>query len=214
MVEHILAALSGLEIDNCEVWVDNPEMPGCDGSSLPFVVALDQAGIETQDVPRKRLQVTDVLRVGDQRSWVEARPSSGGELILECQIDFGAQGPIARQNLLLAVTPESFRHELSAARTFILEQEAEWLRSQGLGKRVTCRDLLVFDEHGPIDNPLRYTDECVRHKTLDLVGDLALAGRGLAGHFVAHCSGHRLNAELVRTLLHAAAEKQDLRKSA
>ncbi len=79
------------------------------------------------------------------------------------------------------------------------------LRSQGLGARVTCRDLLVFDEHGPIDNPLRFPDECVRHKTLDLIGDLALAGCDLSGHFVAHCSGHRLNAELVALLLAEAA---------
>jgi UDP-3-O-acyl N-acetylglucosamine deacetylase len=214
MVEHILAALTGLEIDNCEVWVDNPEMPGCDGSSLPFVVALDEAGIEQQDAVCERLRVTDVVRVGDQRSWVEARPSTSDELIVECHIDFGSEGPIARQNLRLAVTPETFRHELSAARTFILEQEAEWLRSQGLGERVTCRDLLVFDQHGPIDNPLRFTDECVRHKTLDVVGDLALAGRDLIGHFVAHCSGHRLNAELVRELLVASAEKRNLRKTA
>ena len=75
------------------------------------------------------------------------------------------------------------------------------MRRQGLGRRVTCRDLLVFDETGPIDNPLRFADECVRHKAMDVVGDLALAGCDLVGHFVAHCSGHRLNASLVRRLI-------------
>ncbi len=214
MVEHILAALAGLRIDNCEVWVDNPEMPGCDGSSIPFVVALDDAGVDQQDALCERLRITELVRVGDARSWVEARPSASDELTVECHIDFGLTGPIGRQSLRIAVTPESFRQELSAARTFILEQEAEWLRSQGLGTRVTCRDLLVFNEHGPIDNPLRFTDECVRHKTLDVVGDLALAGCELAGHFVAHCSGHRLNAELVRTLLDESVEHRHLRRTA
>jgi len=201
MVEHILSALFGLRIDNCEVWVDNPEMPGCDGSSWPFVTALDAAGVTLQNALRRQLTVCRTLRVGDGRSWVEARPAAGPGLTVECQIDYGPTGPIQRQSLALAVTPQTFRSELSAARTFILEEEATWLRSQGLGVRVTCQDLLVFDHRGPIDNPLRFPDECVRHKTLDLIGDLALAGCDLSGHIVAHCSGHRLNAELVALLL-------------
>jgi UDP-3-O-acyl-N-acetylglucosamine deacetylase len=168
---------------------------------LPFVAALDAAGIAPQDACRRQLTVRRTFRVGDQRCWVEARPAAKAGMTVECHIDYGPRGPIQRQSLALAVTPETFRSELSAARTFILEEEAAWLRSQGLGARVTCRDLLVFDERGPIDNPLRCPDECVRHKTLDLIGDLALAGCDLAGHFVAHCSGHRLNAELVALLL-------------
>jgi len=86
-----------------------------------------------------------------------------------------------------------------------LKSEADWLLSQGLGSRVTSKDLLIFDADGPIDNPLRYRDECVRHKALDLIGDLALAGCDLVGHFVAYRSGHRLNADLVRSLLSEAA---------
>ena len=205
MVEHILASLAGLQIDNCEVWTDNPEMPGCDGSSLPFVAALDAAGVVPQDAVRRQVTVGRTLRVGDARSWVEARPARKPGMTVECHIDYGPTGPIQRQSLALGVTPETFRGELSAARTFILEEEANWLRSQGLGARVTCRDLLVFDDRGPIDNPLRFPNECVRHKTLDMVGDLALAGCDLAGHFVAHCSGHRLNAELVALLLAESA---------
>lgn len=201
MVEHILAALAGLQIDNCEVWTDHPEMPGCDGSSVPFVAALDAAGIVPQEACRRQRTVRRTLRVGDGRSWVEARPAAKPGLNVECHIDYGSRGPIQRQSLALAVTPEIFRSEVSWARTFILEEEAAWLRSQGLGARVTCRDLLVFDNRGPIDNPLRSADECVRHKTLDLIGDLALAGCDLAGQIIAHCSGHRLNAELVARLL-------------
>lgn len=205
MVEHILAALAGLQIDNCEVWADSAEMPGCDGSSLPFVAALDAAGLTRQPACRRQLSVRRTLRVGDGRCWVEAQPAPRPGLTVECHIDFGASGPIQRQSLALAVTPQTFREELTAARTFILEEEAAWMRSQGLGARVTCRDLLVFGEHGPIDNPLRFPDECVRHKMLDLIGDLALAGCDLSGHVVAHCSSHRLNAELVGRLLAEAA---------
>jgi UDP-3-O-[3-hydroxymyristoyl] N-acetylglucosamine deacetylase len=201
MVEHVMAALGGLQIDNCEVWIDRPETPGCDGSSLPFVEALQRAGIVEQDAPRERLVVSRPVRVGDDDCWVEARPSAIAALSLECLIDYGPSGPIGRQTFQLVLTPASFCRELAAARTFLLEQEALQLQQQGLGRRVTSRDLLVFDARGPIDNPLRFPDECVRHKTLDMVGDLSLAGRDLVGHFVAHCSGHRLNAEVVGALL-------------
>jgi UDP-3-O-[3-hydroxymyristoyl] N-acetylglucosamine deacetylase len=205
MVEHVMAALAGLRIDNCEVWVDQPEMPGCDGSSQPFVEALLGAGIVPQRALRKQFAIDRPVRVGDDSCWVEARPHPRNELFLQCLIDYGPTGPIGRQGFQLTVTPETFARELSAARTFLLEQEAAWLRSQGLGLRVTSRDLLVFDDRGPVDNSLRFADECVRHKTLDLLGDLALAGCDLIGHVVAHCSGHRLNAELVAAL--PAAQK-------
>ena len=103
----------------------------------------------------------------------------------------------------MSISPESFRDELASSRTFILEEEAEGLRRAGLGNRITEADLLVFGADGPIGNPLRFPDECVRHKILDMVGDLALAGKDIAGHVIAHKSGHRLNAALVRKLLEA-----------
>jgi UDP-3-O-acyl-N-acetylglucosamine deacetylase len=96
----------------------------------------------------------------------------------------------------------------------MLKSEADWLLEQGLGKRATLKDLLVFDAEGPIDNELRFRDECVRHKMLDLVGDLALAGCDLVGHFSAHRSGHRLNAELVRVLLKECERIEHRRRSA
>jgi UDP-3-O-acyl N-acetylglucosamine deacetylase len=213
MVEHVMAALAGLRIDNCEVWADGPEMPGCDGSSLPFVAALESAGIVEQDALRPHLVVSKQTCVGDRRCWVEARPSETPGLTIHCFIDYGSVGPIGRQTFTLHVTPDSFRDELAAARTYVLQEEAEWLRSQGLGARVTCRDLLVFDNDGPIDNALRFDDECVRHKTLDLVGDLALAGCDLVGHITAYCSGHRLNAELVKALLAEGHITTDLRRT-
>ena len=214
MVEHILAALAGLRIDNCEVWVDRPEMPGCDGSSLPFIAALQEAGVVTQSSWRTQLVVTEITRVGNEESWVEARPTRTAGMSLHCRLDYGTGNAIGRQAIQLPVTPETFVRELAPARTFILQPEAEWLRSRGLGARATYRDLLVFGEHGPLDNELRFPDECVRHKALDLIGDLALAGCDLVGQFVAHRSGHRLNFELVRVLLAEGQRIHGRRKSA
>lgn len=201
MVEHIMAALGGLHVDNCEIWVDAPEMPGCDGSALPFVEALLAAEILTQPALRPALVVREVTRLGNEESWVEARPRAAPGLSLKFHLDYGEGSPIGEQTLALPVTPDSFRRELAPSRTFMLKAEADWLLSQGLGGRATYEDLLVFDADGPIKNELRFRDECVRHKALDLVGDLSLAGCDLIGHFVAYRSGHRLNAEMVRMLL-------------
>lgn len=201
MVEHLLAALYALQIDNCELYVDAPEMPGGDGSCQAIVAALDAAGIVEQAASRPRLIVTDVLRVGDDECWVEARPARNEKFSVRYRLDYGSNGPIHRQTLELAVTPASFRKELAPARTFLLQEEAEWLRERGLGTRVKPQDILVFGPDGPVENSLRFEDECVRHKALDLVGDLALAGCDLVGQFLAHRSGHRLNADLVRALL-------------
>lgn len=213
MIEHVMAALAGLAIDNCQVWVDEAEMPGCDGSSLPFVEALDGAGIVLQDAPRPRQVVSEPLRLGNSESWIEARPSASGQTVLECRLDYGA-GPIGRQSHRLVLTPETFRRDLAPCRTFLLKHEADWLLAQGLGTRVAPGDLLVFDDRGPIENSLRLPDECVRHKVLDMVGDLALAGVTLVGEFVAYRSGHRLNAELVRALVSARGIACGIRRCA
>ena len=198
MVEHVMAALAGLQIDNCEVWCDAAEMPGPDGSSQQFVDALTSAGIAEQDAPCQQLAVTEPTRIEADGAWVAATPHDG--LWLEYQLDFG-NGPIGRQHFELELTPDSFRQELASARTFILAEEAECLRGQGCGLRTTHIDLLVFDATGPRDNPLRFDNECVRHKTLDMVGDLALANCDLVGKFTASRSGHLLNAQLLTQLL-------------
>lgn len=201
MVEHVMAALKGLQIDNCEVWADEAEMPGCDGSSEPFVRALTEAEIVMQDADRPRRMIDRVIHLGNEKSWVEARPPICASPVVEYHLDYGPRSPIGSQTGEFAIQPDVFRRELAPARTFLLEEEAQWLRAQGLGSRVTYRDLLIFGPRGPIDNSLRFGDECVRHKVLDMVGDLALAGCDLVGHFVAYRSGHRLNAELVRRLV-------------
>ncbi len=214
MVEHVMASLAGLQIDNCEIWVNRTEMPGCDGSSRPFVDALLSAGCVTQSALRSRVTVTEPIRVGDETCWVEASPAPGTGLTIRYLLDYGREGPIGRQEYELKLTPATFYSELASARTFILKHEAEWLREQGLGERVTCSDLLVFNDSGPVGNSLRFPDECVRHKALDLIGDLALAGCDIEGRVVAYRSGHRLNAELVQAVLSASAMAYDLRRIA
>lgn len=205
MVEHVLAALAGLRIDNCEIWVDAPELPGLDGSCAPLVSALLQAGVVTQDKPRRQLVVDTVLRVGDAESWVEARPAEADGLFIEYQLDYGPENSIEPQVYRAQLTPTVFCEEMAASRTFLLEEEAVFLQQAGFGHHVRHSDLLVFGPDGLIDNELRYENECARHKALDLVGDLALAEQDLNGTIVAHRGGHRLNVELVAALVDAQA---------
>ncbi len=214
MVEHIMAALCGLRVDNCEVWVDQPEMPGCDGSSLPFVEAVLATGVVEQDAPREQYVVQNTLRLGGEDSWLEVRPSSNGKTVLQYDLDYGASNSIGRQSLEIILSPRFFRLSLAPARTFMLEIEADALRAQGLGQRATPKDLLVFGARGPIDNELRFPDECVRHKLLDMVGDLALFGADLVGRFHAYKSGHRLNAEMVTALRRLRATPLRILRSA
>lgn len=210
MVEHALAALAGLQIDNCEVWVDAPEMPGCDGSALAFVEAIDTVGIAEQDARVRRLVVERTVRVGEGDAWIEARPPRGAGLSISFELDYGQHTAIGRQSYALDVTPESFRAQLAPCRTFLLEQAARAMIEQGIGLRVRPQDLLIFGPDGPIDNPLRFPDECVRHKVLDVLGDLSLTGSEVVGHIVACRSGHRLHAELAQRLVEQAAETNEL----
>jgi UDP-3-O-[3-hydroxymyristoyl] N-acetylglucosamine deacetylase len=206
MVEHVLAALAGLQVDNCEVWTNQAEMPGCDGSAASFVDALMRGRIVQQGLPARTWDVSDTIRVGDDQCWIEARPADDAQLHLEFNLDYPAAPAIGRQVARATITPDGFRREIASCRTFVLECEAEQLRAQGLGSRVTSRDLLIFNDAGPIDNRLRYPNECARHKALDVLGDLALAGRRLTGRIVAYRSGHRLHAELTRRLVEQFAE--------
>jgi UDP-3-O-[3-hydroxymyristoyl] N-acetylglucosamine deacetylase/3-hydroxyacyl-[acyl-carrier-protein] dehydratase len=204
MVEHVMAALAGLRVDNCLVEIDGPETPGCDGSSRAFAEALSGAGFVEQDAPRDVLVIDRPVTVREGDSVLTAFPGEAGHLVLAYQLDYGPRTPIGRQSFFVDVVPESFRDELSGSRTFLLQAEADTLRKAGIGSRTTERDLLIFGEDGVIGNELRYRDECARHKTLDLLGDLALVGKDLSGHVIAHRSGHQLNAALARKLLELA----------
>jgi UDP-3-O-[3-hydroxymyristoyl] N-acetylglucosamine deacetylase len=214
MVEHVMSALAGLQVDNCEIWVDQPEMPGCDGSSLPFVDAIRAAGIVAQEGVRARCVISRTIRLGSGESWIEVRPCRSGQTILKYELDFGSGSPIGRQSLEISLSPRHFHMNLAPSRTFMLETEAAAMKARGLGQRATYKDLLVFGNRGPIDNQLRFPDECVRHKLADMVGDLALAGCDLVGRFVAFRSGHRLNAELVRAIVAQEHVQEELKRCA
>lgn len=201
MVEHVLAALAGIEIDNCEVWVNAAEMPGCDGSALAFVEALDDAGTVDQAAPVRQIHVRRRIRVGDEQNWIEASPARGGRLSIAFDLDYATHPAIGHQQIRLSVHPATFRTELAPCRTFLEEEAARAMVAQGVGGRVTPQNLLIFGPTGPIENTLRFENECVRHKVLDVVGDLALTGREVVADVVAHRSGHRLHAELARQLM-------------
>lgn len=200
LVEHVLAALAGLRIDNCYVEVNAPEPPGLDGSALGFVEALQRAGVVLQGDRRATWSVESPVLVGHVGATLALHPAHDQEFKISYFLDYGPRSPIGSQTHTQVITPDSFTAELADCRTFILEEEAAELRRQGLGARTTTADLLVFGRHGPIDNTLRHANEPARHKVLDLVGDLALLGHDLRGHLVAYRSGHGLNIELVREL--------------
>ena len=206
MVEHVVSSLAGLGIDCCLIRVSSEEMPGMDGSAREFVAALEAAGVERLGPPLEPLVLQEPCRVAEGDAWIEAVPSTSPGLTIDYELDYGP-GPIGCQRLALEVTPETYRSELAAARTFIGAAEAERLQAAGLAGTVTTRDLVVFGADGPIDNPLRWPDECVRHKVLDLVGDLALAGRPLHARVRARRSGHRLNAALAARLRNLARRR-------
>ena len=210
MVEHVLAALASQRIDNCEVWLNRPELPGMDGSAEAFVAAIDAAGRTQQRATTSRVTPLHTIRVGDERSWIQIESGNDDELIIDYDLDYGPATSIGRQRFELVVTPAAFRRELAAARTFILEEQAQAFVARGLGQHVRPQDLLIFGKDGPVDNQLRFEDECVRHKILDVIGDLALLGRELSGRITAYRSGHRLNGRLVQAVAQQLSNQQAL----
>jgi UDP-3-O-acyl N-acetylglucosamine deacetylase len=200
LVEHVLAALAGLRIDNCVIHLNAPEPPGLDGSALPLVDVLQGAGTVLQPSRRAIWTVSAPLKLSQNGSTLSLYPGET-ELRMTYLLDYGMTSPIGRQSHTQVISPESFANAVASSRTFILESEAADLRRQGLGARTTPADLLVFGRRGPIANRVRFGNEPARHKVLDLVGDLALFGHDLRGHVVAYRSGHPLNVHLAKTLL-------------
>jgi UDP-3-O-acyl N-acetylglucosamine deacetylase len=215
LVEHVLAALAGLHIDNCFIELDAPEPPGLDGSARGFVEALREAGIRVQPARRGVWCAEGSVVVQQSGATLALHPADGPGLRVSYLLDYGAGSPLGRQSHTQEVSPESFTNELADCRTFLLEEEALELRRQGLGARTGVSDLLVFGKAGPIGNRLRHANEPARHKILDLLGDLSLLGQDVCGHLVAYRSGHPLNVELVRALSRLLPETcESLRRAA
>jgi len=212
-IEHCLAAVSALEIDNLVVEVAGPELPAPDCSSIEYVRALKRAEILEQDAERKEFVITEpiVLAAGDAS--VYALPDSDDSLNITYDLDYSGHTGINRQIFSCRVTPESFEKQLAPARTFLLEAEAKQFQARGMGKHLGPRDILVINSEGPIRNSYRFDNECVRHKIVDLIGDLGLVGRPVRGRIVAYKSGHSLNQQLARKLYEAAQRADRIAQS-
>jgi UDP-3-O-[3-hydroxymyristoyl] N-acetylglucosamine deacetylase/3-hydroxyacyl-[acyl-carrier-protein] dehydratase len=204
-VEHCLAAAHGLGIDNLVVELDNAETPGLDGSCMPIVESLQAAGVQDQEADRIVLPILEPIRVSEGDAELVAWPGELDQLEIIYELDYGTGNPIGHQMYRFVLKPDDFVTQIAPSRTFVLEDEAQKLRAAGLGTHLTYQDILVVGKDGPIDNSYRYQDECVRHKILDLVGDLMLAGAFVRGKIYARKSGHHLNHELVRRLAEVQA---------
>jgi UDP-3-O-[3-hydroxymyristoyl] N-acetylglucosamine deacetylase len=202
-VEHLLAALSALSVDNAVIELDGPELPIMDGSAAPFVKLIDQAGRRTLDTPRRYIEILETIEVvhGDKRAALLPSTSARPGLEVDFEIAFSSRA-IGRQRIALRVDEASFRRELAAARTFGFVHEVEALRARGLAQGGGLENAVVVDGDRVL-NPegLRFADEFVRHKALDAVGDLYVLGAPMIGRFETRYGGHALNNALVRALV-------------
>lgn len=200
--EHFLAALSGLSIDNIYVGLDNPEMPGLDGSSRGFVRVLREAGIEEQGAPRRFIEIERPIICKDGSSSIQI--VHDGEFRVEYFLDYDHPHLKGQwYDITLGASCgflDFFENELAPSRTFCMEKEATMFLKAGLGKGADFNNTLVIGEEGPINNRFRFPDEPARHKLLDLLGDLYVLGRHIKGRVTAKRSGHRMNCAFVKRL--------------
>lgn len=198
--EHVLAALRGMGVDNATIEVDGPEVPIMDGSAAPFVAAIDRAGIRQQSAQRRYIEVLKPVQVTLGQSFGELRPYAGG---FRAEVEISFSNPmIGRQSFMLDVTPDAFRRDISRARTFGCMGDVQQLLKSGFARGASLDNSVVFDTDRVL-NPegLRYSDECARHKVLDAIGDLALAGLPLIGLYRSVRGGHKLNHAVLSALM-------------
>ncbi len=195
--EHLLSALIGMGIDNVIVELDNLELPILDGSALPYVEAFLEVGIRVQRRRRESIRVLHPVEGREGDKFIGVYPGSGYRI--EYTIDFPA--PIGRQKTCVDLATETYGAYISAARTFGYKVDEKRLRDMGLIRGAGPENAIILGPRGPENGPLRYEDEYVRHKVLDLIGDLALAGRRIEGHVVAERAGHAMHTALVSRLL-------------
>ncbi len=203
-VEHVLAAVAAHEIDDVVIEMDGPEPPIMDGSAGPFFRALAAAGIAPHAGRVEVLSLVEPVRIEHGESWYEAHPADA--FSVEVSIDF-AHPLVGHQDGRYVVSPEVFARELADARTFGFAHEVEYLRSRGLIKGGTTANAIVLGPDGVVDNELRWSDEFVRHKAMDCIGDLALAGKRVRARVVAHRPSHAGTVRLVRELTKRACKE-------
>jgi UDP-3-O-[3-hydroxymyristoyl] N-acetylglucosamine deacetylase len=195
--EHLLSAFIGMGVDNVIVEIDNLELPILDGSALPYVEAFQRVGIREQRRKREALKVLHPVEVREGDKFIGVYPGPGYKI--EYTINFPA--PIGEQKTCVDLAAESYGSEIAPARTFGYKADEKKLRDMGLIRGASAENAIILNGRGPVNGPLRFRDEYVRHKVLDLIGDLALAGRRLEGHVVAVRAGHAMHTALVARLL-------------
>ena len=197
-VEHLLSALSGAGVDNLVIEVNGPEVPVMDGSAAPFLFLFECAGVVEQDQPRRYIRVLKPVSIDDGLTSATLLPGEGSTFDFEINFDSAA---VARQTISVDLADDFFKKEISRAHTFGFLHEVEQLREAGLVKGGSLDNAVVVSGDKVInEDGLRYVDEFVRHKVLDAVGDLFLAGGSVIGHFAGVCSGHAANNKLLRAL--------------
>jgi UDP-3-O-[3-hydroxymyristoyl] N-acetylglucosamine deacetylase len=197
-VEHLLSALAGLGIDHVTIEVDGEELPILDGSAEPWVRLILEAGIRPMAVWPRFLKILKPVEVHVGDKWMRVSPWNGLRMAYTIVYDHPS---IGRQTRELTLTPEKYQRELGKARTFCLESDIAFMHSRGLAKGGSLENAVVFGDQGPLNDSLRFEDEAVRHKMMDLVGDLALLGAPLEGFVEAHCAGHAVHVELAKAIL-------------
>jgi UDP-3-O-[3-hydroxymyristoyl] N-acetylglucosamine deacetylase/3-hydroxyacyl-[acyl-carrier-protein] dehydratase len=201
-VEHCMSAFAGLRIDNALVRISGPELPCGDGSAAPFVEPILQAGLVEQDAPRTIYAVSEPIHVSEGEATLAVFPSDDAQFRVIFDLDYGPNANrIKRQTQTFSSGNGDFEHEISRARTFSLREEAQALWERGMCRHLTPKDVLVIGEDGPIDNSYRFDNEPVRHKIVDLLGDLYLVGCEVHGRFIAYKSGHELNRRMCVKIL-------------
>jgi UDP-3-O-[3-hydroxymyristoyl] N-acetylglucosamine deacetylase len=204
-IEHLLAALHALGVDNVVVELDGPEVPIMDGSAAPFIYLIHEAGIRALSAPRAYLELSKPVSVGDDGRFVAAYPCD--RLRLSYTINF--DHPLLKhQECSVEMDETSFEEDIAPARTFGFLKDVELMRQSGLALGGSLDNAVVLGETGVLNNPLRFPDEFVRHKILDLLGDLVLLGRPLRAHVVALRAGHALHTRLVQAILESTALDQ------
>ena len=195
--EHLLSALIGMGVDNVIAEVDNLELPILDGSAFPYVEAFLSVGIRTQRRRRESIRVLRPVEVREGNKFIGVYPGSGYSI--EYTIDFPA--PVGRQSASIDLAAETYGTFIAAARTFGYQADESRLRDMGLIRGAGPENAIILGPKGPVNGPLRFSDEYVRHKVLDLIGDLALAGRRIEGHVVAERAGHAMHTALVSRMM-------------
>ena len=209
-IEHVLAALNGLAVDNVEVHVFGGEAPILDGSALPVVEALRRAGFRSQSAPRRAARVTREFSLEKDGKFISVRPFDG------FRVNYTIRFPhpvIGEEHFALDITPETFERDVAPARTFGFLKEVEYLHSRGLARGGSLDNVVVVGDDGILNKEgLRFPNEFVRHKMLDFVGDMAMLGRPLLGDFTVSCSGHGHNNAFLRALVQGDGLLEDVNR--